>query len=166
MGIPIWSPQKQQHQHEHELLKRRLPSRQLLLQAALINQHPRHRSRLQQQRHSTAAESNDGYTRTHPLSPRPEASSQETQLAADRQMEQRFSEKKELLDQLKITTSLLDQFLSMGDLSSQGSALPPFITNGKHTLHITLYFLHLHEPNLILRSCSYLDSNISIIDYF
>lgn len=142
MGIPLWSPQKQQHQHEHELLKRRLPSRQLLLQAALINQQPRHhRSRPHQLRRSTAAESNDGYTAMHSLLPQSQdAQSLETQLAADRQMELRFSEKKELLDQLKITTSLLDQFLSMGDLSTQDSALPPFITNGKHTFHITLFF--------------------------
>ncbi|KAI8333356.1 hypothetical protein BC941DRAFT_434497 [Chlamydoabsidia padenii] len=105
MGIPIWSPKKQRH----ELLKQQIPSRQQLLQATLMNQLSRRRR--------SSAEPND-------ITP-----SIERQQEADRQMEKRFEEKRELLDQLKVTASLLDQFLSMSDSTSQGSTIPPFITD-------------------------------------
>ncbi|CAO3599167.1 unnamed protein product [Absidia cylindrospora] len=45
-------------------------------------------------------------------------------------MTQRLNEKQELLDQLNITTSLLDQFLSIRDMSGQeNTTLPPFIAD-------------------------------------
>ncbi|KAI8340830.1 hypothetical protein BC941DRAFT_418297 [Chlamydoabsidia padenii] len=50
-------------------------------------------------------------------------------LEVERQIEQRIFEKQELLEQLKITTSLLDQFISIRDMSGHNMALPPFITD-------------------------------------
>jgi hypothetical protein len=52
-------------------------------------------------------------------------------LEIERQIELRLFEKQELWEQLNITTSLLDQFISIREMSGQEMALSPFITDSK-----------------------------------
>jgi hypothetical protein len=52
----------------------------------------------------------------------------------DRRLQQRIKEKEDVLEQLQVTVSLLDQFISARvALGSSATALPSFITRGKHT---------------------------------
>lgn len=49
----------------------------------------------------------------------------------DRRLHQRITEKEDLLEQLRVTVSLLDQFLSARAALGRDMSLPSFITEGK-----------------------------------
>ncbi|CAO3595093.1 unnamed protein product [Absidia cylindrospora] len=137
MGIPVWKPKKQPQQenslrstfhHQHSIAQHHSPQYRL---------HRRRQPTLLAEPYYIAA---DGYTTPASI---PSSSIQQRsrlasvsrtitprqQIEIESQIQQRFNEKQELLDQLKITISLLDQFLSIREISGQHLALPPFITD-------------------------------------
>jgi hypothetical protein len=59
----------------------------------------------------------------------------------DRRLQQRINEKEDLLEQLQVTVSLLDQFLSARTaLGSDMMTLPSFITEGNFCKRVSLRF--------------------------
>lgn len=57
----------------------------------------------------------------------------------DRRLQQRINEKEDLLEQLQVTVSLLDEFLTArADLGSNFMSLPAFITEGKIIINFRL----------------------------
>ncbi|ORZ22235.1 hypothetical protein BCR42DRAFT_388441 [Absidia repens] len=137
MGIPVWKPKKQPQQenslrstfhHQHSIAQHHSPQYRL---------HRRRQPTLLAEPFYIAA---DGYTtpasipsssvqQRSRLAPVSRTITPRQRIEIESLIQQRFNEKQELLDQLKITISLLDQFLSIREISGQHLALPPFITD-------------------------------------
>jgi hypothetical protein len=105
-----------------------------LTQSAIFQ--PRMRSRLSRRPAMLAASLMDRRrnSRVHQL-PSTSSTSPPVRNELDRRLQQRIDEKVDILEQLRVTVSLLDQFLSArAALGSEMMALPSFITEGKITM--------------------------------
>lgn len=158
MGIPNWQPTKQlQRPYLHRTQQHSIvhhpppPSHQSHHRHPQYRLHRSRRTPVRTEPYYIATD--DGYTMTrhtvpnalqHPhrhrhhhisapsIPPRTRPQHSSTRmLEIERQIELRFFEKQELWEQLNITTSLLDQFISIREISGQDMALSPFITDSK-----------------------------------
>lgn len=140
MGLPIWKPRrrsideiqedvhKQQIQMARSLLRQRVNTEGMPVitghsyESALHTPSHVRRHRISRRQNLLTSSFGDR---------RPNSNSSVEQSELDRRIDQCISEKEDLLEQLQVTVSLLDQFLSARTrLGQEAVNIPEFITQG------------------------------------